>query len=71
MDVRIPAFILAAFLLTFFTWWAEKSGEMTNRFSILKRTEYPRLFAAFLIVRWVLVVTCGIVALALSSGLLP
>jgi hypothetical protein len=70
MDIRIPFFILAAVLLAFFTWQGGKSGEIINRFSILKRAEYPRLFAVSLIIRWVFVAICGIIALAIFSGLL-
>jgi hypothetical protein len=71
LDVRIPLGLLAAGTLTYFTWRARKSGEMLNRFSTLRRSEYPRIFQAGLIMRAGIVVFIITLTIAVMLGLLP
>ena len=71
MDSRIPFTLIAAALLAYFTSRAQKSGEAMNRFSTLRRSEMPRLFAAMIIMRWFGVAALIILAGAVALGWMP
>jgi hypothetical protein len=63
--------LIAAALLAFFNWTARQSGQMANKFNMLRRDEYPRIFLGGLIMRWILVTLMVVGAVAAALGYLP
>ena len=71
MDSRIPIGLIAAALLAFFTYRAQRSGEVMNRFSLLYQAQSPRLFATMIFVRWIGVAALILMIGAVALGLMP
>lgn len=71
MDIRVPALLILAALVAYFTLGARRSGEMQLHYSRITRAEYPRIFQAGLVMRWGVVAFAIGLAIAAALGFAP
>ncbi len=54
MDARGPILLAFAAFIAISTWRADRSGEVTLKWSLLYRKDRPRFFRVMIVVQWVL-----------------
>jgi hypothetical protein len=64
MDARIPLFLLFSAVFAYWAWSANKSGDMTVRWTVLHRNQRPVLFA----INWWMTVAFSVAGLIAASA---
>ena len=71
MDFRILIAVALAALLAIFNIRAQRSGVVATRSIAIRRSNMPRMFTAFLVMRWCAVCMFVGIALVVAVGLVP